>query len=69
MSSAVATFNNLAVTRKFPGLEWELNPDVPHDVFLRVTCYRLVARLFYLQALAFWAILVVLVVAKLVGVD
>ncbi|HZQ01785.1 MAG TPA: hypothetical protein VFB13_19740 [Reyranella sp.] len=69
MSSTVATWNNMAVSRKFPGLEWELSPDVPQDVFLRVTCYRLVARLFYIQALFFWAVLVVLVCAKVAGID
>lgn len=68
MSSAVATWNNLAVVRKFPGLEWTLSPDVPQDIFLRVTCYRLVARLFYMQALFFWAVLIVLVGAKLLGI-
>lgn len=67
MSSTVATWNNMAVSRKFPGLESELSPEVPQDVFLRVTCYRLIARLFYIQALFFWAALAVLVVVKVAG--
>ena len=69
MSSTIATWNNLAVARKFPGLDWNIGPDVPQDIFLRVTCYRLVARLFYFQAIAFWAIFVLLVIAKLLGLQ
>jgi hypothetical protein len=69
ISSTLATFNNLAVSKKFPGLEWEITPDLAEDVFMRIVCYRLVARLFYMQALFFWAIFVVLVIAKLLGLE
>lgn len=68
MSSIFATFNNLAISKRFPGLEWEMAPGLPQDVFVRVICYRLVARLFYIQALFFWTVLAVLVVAVLLGV-
>ncbi len=65
-SSAIATWNNWAVARKFPGLPWDLNPDIPQDIYVRITCYRLAAKLFYYQALVFWAILALLVLAHLV---
>ena len=68
MSSTLATFNNLSVSRRFPGLEWQATPDLAQDVVVRIACYRLAARLFYLQALFFWAVFGLLIVAKLLGV-
>ena len=41
--------------------------DMAQDVFVRIACYRLVARLFYIQALFFWALFAVLIIAKLFG--
>lgn len=65
MSSVVATLNNRAVARKFPGLPFDMSPDTPPDIYVRVTCYRLVARLFYYQSLIFWSLLVILIGAEL----
>lgn len=67
MSSIVATFNNLAVSRRFPGLEWEMAPSLAEDIFVRIACYRVVARLFYFQALLFWALFVALLALRLLG--
>jgi len=65
MSSAIATLNNWAVARKFPGLTYNLSPDTPLDIYVRVTCYRLVAKLFYYQSLVFWWLLVLLIGVEL----
>ncbi len=65
VSSAMATLNNWELARRFPGLRFEMGPDTPMDVYVRVTCYRLVAKLFYYQALVCWSTLVVLVLAHL----
>jgi hypothetical protein len=67
VSSTLATFNNLALSKRFPGLEWEVIPHLAQDVYVRIVCYRLVARLFYIQALFFWLVFAVLVIAKLLG--
>ena len=45
MSSAMATLNNWTVSRRFPGLPYDMSPDTPLDIYVRVTCYRLVAKL------------------------
>ena len=61
MSSAMATLNNWTVSRRFPGLPYDMSPDTPLDIYVRVTCYRLVAKLFYYQSLVFWSLLVLLI--------
>ncbi len=66
MSSAMATLNNWTVSRRFPGLPYDLSPDTPLDIYVRVTCYRLVAKLFYYQSLVFWSLLVLLIGAEFV---
>lgn len=66
MSSAMATWNNWMVQRKFPGVSFDMSPDTPPDIYLRVTCYRLVAKLFYYQSLLFWWLLAALIGAELI---
>ena len=65
MSSLLATLSNILIARRFPGITWESDPHLPEPLYVRITCYRLVARLFYYQSLCFWALLGVLVVLKL----
>jgi hypothetical protein len=60
MSSAMATLNNWTLARKYPGMPFHMSPDTPADVYVRVTCYRLVARVFYYQSLIFWSLLAIL---------
>ena len=65
MSSGMATLNNWAVTRKFPGLPFDMSPDTPPDIYVRVTCYRVVAKLFYYQSLISWSLLAILIGAEI----
>jgi hypothetical protein len=62
MSSFLATLSNFVVARRFPGIGYELDADMPEPQFVRITCYRLVAKLFYLQALFFWLLCGVLLI-------
>ena len=61
MSSVCATLCNILIGRKFPGVGWTCDPNLPEALFIRLTCYRLAARLFYYQAIAFWVLLGILV--------
>ena len=63
LSSALATSNNLALRKSFPGLEWEMVPSMTDDVFARVVCYRTIARIFYVQALFFWSLFGAMLIA------
>jgi hypothetical protein len=62
MSSIFSTLSNFVIARKFPGIGYELDTDLPESLFVRITCYRVVAKLFYLQALFFWLLCGVLVI-------
>jgi hypothetical protein len=64
MSSFFATLSNFLVARKFPGIGYEFDSELPETLFVRITCYRLVARLFYLQSLFFWTLLAVLLIVR-----
>jgi hypothetical protein len=64
MSSFFATLSNFVVARKFPDFGYELDPDVPEAVFVRITCYRVVAKLFYWQGLFFWTLFAVLLIVR-----
>jgi hypothetical protein len=65
-SSLFATLSNFVMARKFPGLNYEPGSELPEALFMRVAGYRLVAKLFHLQSLLFWALFAVLVLFKLV---
>jgi len=60
-SSLFATISNFVIARKLPDVNYEPGAELPEALFMRVAGYRLVAKLFYLQALVFWAIFAVLV--------
>ena len=66
MSSLLATLSNVAIARNFPGIGWETDPELPEPLFIRITCYRLTARLFYYQALFFWVLSGLLIVFKFI---
>jgi hypothetical protein len=65
MSSLLATLSNILIARKFPGIAWDSDPDLPEPLYIRITCYRLVARIFYYQSLIFWTLLGLLGIVKL----
>ena len=53
-SSAFATLCNFVLARKYPEFGYGSGAELPEALFLRITWYRLVAKVFYLQALFFW---------------
>ena len=71
LCSGLATIGNLAIARDFPDVKLENDADVYSDplfdraVALRYERYRLTTNLFYHQALALWAVLILLVGYKL----
>jgi hypothetical protein len=63
-SSLFATLSNFVIARKLPDVSEETISDLPEALFVRIACYRLVAKLFYLQALFFWLLFAVLLLVK-----
>ena len=67
LCSGLATIGNLAIARDFPNVKLEADIDIHSDplfdpaVALRYERYRLTANLFYHQARALWAVLILLV--------
>jgi hypothetical protein len=67
LCSGLATIGNLAIARDFPDVKLENDADVCSDplfdpaVALRYERYRLTVNLFYHQARALWAVLILLV--------
>jgi hypothetical protein len=59
-SSLFATLSNFVLARKFPELSYEPGSELPEALFIRIAWYRLIAKLFYLQALVFWFLFAVL---------
>ncbi len=66
-SSFLATLTNLVVWRKFPGVGWNIDPALPEAFFLRVTTYRVVAKVFYRQAQVFWTLFILLIVLNVLS--
>ena len=64
VSSLLATLTNFTVSRKFPGIAYSTDPEIPEAMLLRISCYRLAAKLFYRQALCLWSLFGVLVIIK-----
>jgi len=71
LCSGLATVGNFAIARDFPDVKLENDADVYSDplfdlaVALRYERYRLTTNLFYHQARALWAVLILLVGYKL----
>jgi len=63
-SSLFATLSNFVIARKDPELSSKAGSELPEAVFMHMTWYRLVARLFYLQALFFWALFAILLLVE-----
>ena len=61
-SSLFATLSNFVLARKFPEMSYEPGSELPEALFIRITWYRSIAKLFYLQALVFWFLFAVLLV-------
>jgi hypothetical protein len=65
LSSLVATLGNVVMARVVSGLAGELEAELPEPVFVRIACYRVIAKAFYLQALVFWGLFGVLTIIRL----
>ncbi len=66
ISSSLATIGNLAIAREFPQGTLDFSRDILPDspAFVRFVQYRLLANLFYRQALALWALATLLLAYK-----
>jgi len=54
MSSVCATLSNFAIAQQLSDIGSDFEPDLPQPLFVRITCYRFVAKVFHRQALFFW---------------
>jgi len=66
MASVIATVANLVIMRKFPGHDPRRDLYLPLDRAYEVVSYRLISRIFHIEAIVLWVACLLLVLFKLV---
>ena len=64
LASTLATTTNLLIARRFPGQDPRRDFYLATDRAYEIIGYRLVARVFYVEALVFWSLVLMLVLVK-----
>jgi hypothetical protein len=65
MSTVCATLSNFAIARQLSEIGAGFEADLPQPLFVRITCYRFVAKVFHRQAQFFWILCGSLAVVEL----